>query len=39
MDEDGLGVRLSLKGRGSGMIYMETGYPVSQSELIVIAVD
>lgn len=39
IDDDGNGVRLHLKGKGSGMLYFETGYPVSQSEMIVVVVD
>lgn len=39
IDEDGKGVELTLTGNGSGMLYMEAGYPVNQSEMIVIVVD
>lgn len=39
IDDDGNGVVLNLKDNGSGLIYMETGYPLSQSEMIVIVVD
>ena len=39
IDDDGKGVVLNLKDNGSGLIYMETGYPLSQGEMIVIVVD
>ena len=39
LDEDGKGVTLTLKEKGSGLLYMETGYPLNQSEMIVIVVD
>lgn len=39
IDEDGKGVTLSLKKNGSGLLYMDTGYPLNQSEMIVIVVD
>lgn len=39
IDEDGKGVTLTLKEKGSGLLYMETGYPLNQSEMIVIVVD
>lgn len=39
VDDDGKGVRLRLKNPGSGLLYMETGYPISQSEMIMIVVD
>ena len=39
LDDDGKGVTLTLKEKGSGLLYMETGYPLNQSEMIVIVVD
>lgn len=37
--EDGRSVTLYTKSRGSGLLYMEAGYPVNQSELIMLVVD
>lgn len=39
VDNDGKGVTLKLKNKGSGLLFFEAGYPVNQSELIVISVD
>ena len=39
ISEDGRSVTLYTKNRGSGLLYMETGYPVNQTELIVLVVD
>lgn len=38
IDADGHGAVLSLKKNGSGMLYMEAGYPLNQSEMVVIQV-
>ena len=38
MDEDGKGVVLHLKGRGSGLVYVEAGMPVSDAAGITIVV-
>lgn len=37
--EDGKSVTLVTKSRGSGLLYMEAGYPVNQAEMIVVVVD
>lgn len=39
LDEDGKGVVLKLTGSGSGMLYIEAGAPINQSELVIIEVD
>ena len=39
LDEDGNGVTLLLKGKGSGMLYMETGAPINQAEIITVIVE
>lgn len=39
IDEDGHGVRLILKGPGSGLVYMEVGDPVNEAALWVIEVN
>lgn len=39
IDDDGTGVTLWLKKRGSGMLYFETGHPVNQSEIITVIVE
>ena len=39
VSEDGTAVTLYTKERGSGLLYMEAGYPVNQSELIVVVID
>ena len=39
IDEDGDGVTLMLKQRGTGMLYMETGPPINQSEIINVIVE
>jgi hypothetical protein len=39
MDEDGRGVTLYLKNPGSGLLYMSSGNPVSDSAVIVVVVD
>ena len=39
VDNDGDGVTLLLKKRGSGMLYMETGQPINQSEIITVLVE
>ena len=36
---DGKSVTLYTKERGSGLLYMEAGYPVNQAELVVIVID
>lgn len=38
IDDDGKGVVLSIKKKGSGLLYMEAGEPVNQSELVVLVV-
>ncbi|MBO8478619.1 MAG: DUF4906 domain-containing protein [Bacteroidetes bacterium] len=39
IDDDGKGVRLHLKGRGSGMLYFETGAPINKSEIVTVIVE
>lgn len=39
IDDDGKGVVLTLKGSGSGLLYMEAGEPVNDSAVIVVVVD
>lgn len=39
VDDDGKGVRLTFRKKGSGLLYFEAGYPVNQSELVVISVE
>lgn len=39
IDDDGKGVILTLKGSGSGLLYMEAGEPVNDSAIIVVVVD
>lgn len=39
LDSDGNGVTLHLKKTGSGMLYMETGSPINQSEIVTIIVE
>ena len=39
IDEDGDGVVITLKKRGSGMLYMETGAPINQAEIINVIVE
>ena len=39
VSEDGTAVTLYTKERGSGLLYMEAGYPINQSELIVVVID
>ena len=39
IDADGHGVTLILKGPGSGLVYMEAGEPVNESELFLIEVN
>lgn len=39
VSDDGKTVTIYTKNRGSGLIYMETGYPVNQSELIMLVID
>ncbi len=39
LDDDGKGVVLTLKGRGSGILYFKAGYPINQEEMVVISVD
>lgn len=38
IDEDGHGAVLTLKKNGTGLIYLEAGYPLNQSEMVVIEV-
>ena len=38
MDEDGRGVTLKLKSRGSGLLYVEAGNPMSDAAIIVVVV-
>ena len=38
LDEDGRGVVLRLESRGSGLLYVEGGYPSSDAAIIVIVV-
>ena len=38
IDADGRGAVLSLKKNGSGLLFMEAGYPLNQSEMVVIEV-
>lgn len=38
IDADGHGAVLSLKNNGSGLLYMEAGYPLNLSEMVVIEV-
>ena len=37
--KDGSSVTLYTKERGSGLLYMEAGYPINYSELIVLVID
>lgn len=39
IDPDGKGVTLHLKGRGTGLLYFEAGYPVNDAEIISVVVD
>ena len=39
ISEDGKTVTLYTKERGSGMLYMETGYPLNQAEMILVVID
>ncbi len=39
LGSDGRSVTLHTKAKGSGLLYMETGYPVNTAEMIVIVVD
>ena len=39
IDNDGNGVTIMLKQRGTGMLYMETGAPINQSEIINVIVE
>ncbi len=39
LDDDGQGVTLTLKGRGSGILYFKAGYPINQEEMVIISVD
>lgn len=39
VDDDGKGVWLTFRKKGSGLLYFEAGYPVNQSELVVISVE
>lgn len=39
ISEDGKAVTIYTKERGTGLLYMETGYPVNQSEMIVLVID
>lgn len=39
VSDDGKSVTLFAKSRGSGLLYMETGEPINQAELIMIVVD
>ncbi len=39
IDNDGNGVTLALKKQGSGILYMETGAPINQSEIITVLVE
>lgn len=38
LDEDGKGVVLKLKSKGSGLLYVEAGNPASDAAIIVIVV-
>ena len=39
ISEDGKTVTLYTKERGSGLLYMETGYPLNQAEMILVVID
>ena len=39
IDEDGYGVTLTLKSPGTGLIYMEAGYPINDAALFFIEVN
>lgn len=39
VSDDGKTVTLYTKSRGTGLLYMETGYPINQAELIIIVIE
>lgn len=39
ISEDGKSVTLYTKSRGSGLLYMEAGYPINDAEMIVLVID
>ena len=39
LDTDGKGVTLTLKNRGSGILYFKAGYPINQEEMVFVEVD
>ena len=39
VDEDGHGVTLTIRGLGTGMVYMEAGEPINQAGLLYIHVN
>ena len=39
ISEDGKSVTIYTKAKGSGLLYMEAGYPINDAEMVVLVID